>query len=432
MIIVDKALEKRAREGKPVRVGLVGAGYMGRGIALQIITAFPGLRLAAIANRTLSDAERAYREAGVTDIAYPENVVQLEDAIEAGRSAVTSNALLLCEADGLDAIVEATGEIEFGAHVVMKALERRKHVVLMNAELDATLGPILKTYADGNGVILTNTDGDEPGVAMNLYRFVKTIGFKPVLAGNLKGFYDPHRTPETQRKFAEEHHQKPRLITSFVDGTKLSMELTVLANATGFGVGKRGMYGPRCGHVKDALKLFPKEELLGRGLVDYLLGAEPGTGAFVVGYNEHPVRQQYMKYFKMGDGPFYVFYTPFHLPHLELPITVARAVLFEDATVAPAGGPVCDVVTVAKRDLKSGEVLDGIGGFTCYGLIENSGVFRAENLLPMGLSEGCRLLKDIPMDSPVAYRDVEVPKGRLCDSLRVEQDAQFAHLSVQR
>ena len=432
MIIVDKALEKRAREGKPVRVGLVGAGYMGRGIALQIVTAFPGLRLAAIANRTLSDAERAYREAGVTDIAYPENVAQLEAAIAAGRSAVTSNALFLCEADGLDAIVEATGEIEFAAHVVMKALERRKHVVLMNAELDATLGPILKTYADGNGVILTNTDGDEPGVAMNLYRFVKTIGFKPVLAGNLKGFYDPHRTPETQRKFAEEHHQKPRLITSFVDGTKLSMELTVLANATGFGVGKRGMYGPRCGHVKDALKLFPKEELLGRGLVDYLLGAEPGTGAFVVAYNEHPVRQQYMKYFKMGDGPFYVFYTPFHLPHLELPITVARAVLFEDATVAPAGGPVCDVVTVAKRDLKSGEVLDGIGGFTCYGLIENSGVFRAENLLPMGLSEGCRLLKDIPMDSPVAYRDVEVPKGRLCDSLRVEQDAQFAHLSVQR
>ena len=426
MILVDTALERRARGGNPVRVGLVGAGYMGRGIALQIVTAFPGLRLAAISNRTFSDAERAYREAGITDFVHATNITQMETAIAAGRAVVTGDALLLSAADGLDVIVEATGEIEFGARVVMKALEWRKHVVLMNAELDATLGPILKTYADRLGVILTNTDGDEPGVAMNLFRFVKTIGFRPVLAGNLKGFYDPHRTPETQRKFAEEHHQKPRLITSFVDGTKLSMELTVLANATGFGVGKRGMYGPRCGHVKDALKLFPKEELLGRGIVDYLLGAEPGTGAFVVAYNEHPVRQQYMKYFKMGDGPFYVFYTPFHLPHLELPITVARAALFGDATVAPAGGPVCDVVTVAKHDLKSGELLDGIGGFTCYGLIENSDVFRAENLLPMGLSEGCRLLRDIPMDSPISRRDVELPEGRVCDALRMEQDARFA------
>jgi len=426
MILVDKALERRAREGNPVRVGLVGAGYMGRGIALQIVTAFPGLRLAAISNRTLSDAERAYKEAGITDFAHATNVAQMETAIAAGRATVTGDALLLSEAEGLDVIVEATGEIEFGARVVMKALECRKHVVLMNAELDATLGPILKTYADRHGVILTNTDGDEPGVAMNLFRFVKTIGFRPVLAGNLKGFYDPHRTPETQRKFAEEHHQKPRLITSFVDGTKLSMELTVLANATGFGVGKRGMYGPRCGHVKDALKLFPEKELLGGGLVDYLLGAEPGTGAFVVAYNEHPVRQQYMKYFKMGDGPFYVFYTPFHLPHLELPITVARAALFGDATVAPADGPVCDVVTVAKRGLKSGELLDGIGGFASYGLIENSDKFRAENLLPMGLSEGCRLLRDIPMDSAITRADVELPKGRVCDALRAEQDAQFA------
>ena len=405
---------------------------MGRGIALQIVTAFPGLRLAAISNRTLSGAERAYRMAGITDFVHAKDVAHMETAIAEGRAAVTGDALLLSEADGLDVIVEATGEIEFGARVVMKALERRKHVVLMNAELDATLGPILKTYADQNGVILTNTDGDEPGVAMNLFRFVKTIGFRPVLAGNLKGFYDPHRTPETQRKFAEEHHQKPRLITSFVDGTKLSMELTVLANATGFGVGKRGMYGPRCSHVKDALKFFPEKELLGGGLVDYLLGAEPGTGAFVVAYNKHPVRQQYMKYFKMGDGPFYVFYTPFHLPHLELPVTVARAALFGDATVAPAGGPVCDVVTVAKRDLKAGEVLDGIGGFTCYGLIENSGIFRAENLLPMGLSEGCRLQRDIPMDSPIIRGDVELPEGRLCDALRAEQDVRFPQVPVQQ
>jgi predicted homoserine dehydrogenase-like protein len=160
-------------------------------------------------------------------------------------------------------------------------------------------------------------------------------------------------------------------------------------------------------------------------MVDYLLGAEPGTGAFVVGYNENPVRGQYMKYFKMGDGPLYVFYTPFHLPHLEIPLTVARAVLFQDATVTPLGAPACDVVTMSKRDLKAGEVLDGIGGFTCYGMIDNAEVSRAEQLLPMGLSEGCRLTKDIPIDRPISYKDIELPAGRFCDSLRSEQERHF-------
>src|SRR4030065_2306359 len=135
------------------------------------------------------------------------------------------------------------------------------------------------------------------------------------------------------------------------------MEMTVLANATGFRVGKRGMFGHRCAHVKDVLRLFPLELLNDGGLVDYLLGAEPHSGAFILGYNDHPIKRQYMNYFKMGDGPYYVFYTPYHLPHVQIATTVARAVLFHDATVAPMGRPVCDVITVAKKDLKNGEGL---------------------------------------------------------------------------
>ncbi|UCD47572.1 MAG: Gfo/Idh/MocA family oxidoreductase, partial [Deltaproteobacteria bacterium] len=354
MIIIDTALEKREREGNPIRIGMIGAGYMGRGIALQILSSFRGMRLVAIANRSITEAQRAYREAGA-DSSVVGTLEDLEDRISRGFLSVTEDASLISKAGGIDAVIEATGEIEFGARIAVDAMNHGKHVVLMNAELDATLGPILKVYADRAGVLITNTDGDEPGVAMNLFRFVRTIGYQPVLAGNLKGFYDAHRTPLTQKEFADRHRQKPKMITSFVDGTKLSMELTVLANATGFRVGRRGMYGPRCSHVKEALSFFPVEQLRDGGMVDYLLGAEPGTGAFVVGYNEHPIRMQYMKYFKMGDGPFYVFYTPFHLPHLEIPITVARAVLFRDATVTPLGGPVCDVVTMAKRDLKAGE-----------------------------------------------------------------------------
>jgi len=425
MIIVDAALEKREKEGNPVRVGLVGAGYMGRGIALQLLTPMVGMRLVAICNRSLSEAERAYREAGVEAVRTADSVPQLEHAIASDQYAITDDPTLLCQAEGIDAIIESTGEIEFGALVAMRAIEHGKHVVLMNAELDSTVGPILKVHADRNGVVITNTDGDEPGVAMNLYRFVKTVGYRPVAAGNFKGMIDPHRTPETQKGFAEKYNQKPRMITSFADGTKLSMEATILANATTFRVAQRGMYGYRCAHVKETLNLYPLDQLLNGGLVDYILGAEPHTGAFVLGYNDHPTKRQYMNYFKMGDGPLYAFYTPYHLPHLQIATTVARAVLFHDPTVAPRGGPVCDVLTIAKRDLKAGEVLDGIGGFTCYGTIDNAEVTWRENLLPMGVSEGCRINRDIPKDQPITYDDVELPPGRLCDKLRAAQNAHF-------
>lgn len=424
MIIVDKALEQRQKDGNPVRVALVGAGYMGRGITLQILTALVGMRLVAISNRTLSEAERAYREAGANSVKV-ETVDQLEESIESGKYAITDDAMLLCQARGIDVIIESTGDVEFSAHVALKAIENRRHLILMNAELDATVGPILKVYADRAGIIITNADGDQPGVIMNLYRFVKTIGYNPVLAGNIKGLQDPYRTPETQKGFAAQHNITPKMATSFADGTKISMEMAVVANATGFKVGRRGMYGPRCTHVKEAITLFPLDQLLDGGLVDYILGAEPSPGIFVIGYNDHPTKQQYMKYFKMGDGPLYVFYTPYHLPHLEVPLTVARAVLFQDATMAPLGSPVVDVVTVAKRDLKAGEMLDGIGGFTCYGVAENSVVCQSENLLPMGLSEGCKLKRNIWKDQAISCDDVDLPRDRLCDKLRAQQNEYF-------
>lgn len=429
MIIVDKALEERQKEGNPIRVGLVGAGYIGRGTTLQVEKYIKGMNLVAISNRTLARAEAAYREAEVESIKKVETVTQLEGSIANGHYAIMDNPMLLCEAEGIDAVIEATGEVEFGAHVAMKAIENRKHIILMNAELDATVGPILKVYADRAGVVVTDADGDQPGVMMNLFRFVETIGYDPVLAGNIKGLLDHYRTPQTQKGFAEQYGITPQMATSFADGTKISMENAIVANATGFKVGKRGMYGPQCSHVSEAVSLFPMDQLLNGGLVDYILGAKPHFGVFVLGYNEHPVRQHYMQHFKMGDGPLYVFYTPYHLPHLEVPLTVARAVLFKDAAVVPLAGPVCDVITIAKRDLKAGEKLDGIGGFTCYGTIDNYDVCQAENLLPMGLSEGCRLTLDIQRDQAITYADVKLPTGRLCDKLRSEQDAYFLRLS---
>lgn len=424
MVIVDTELEKRERSGKPIRVGLVGAGVMGRMIALQLLTPIIGMKLVAIANRTVSKAERAYKEGGIQNFNTVSSKQQLQASIEKGEFAVTDDPLLLCTADGIDAIIEVTGTVEFGANVVLQAIENRKHVVLVNAELDSTIGPILKQRADKAGVILTNIDGDEPGVAMTLLRYLKTLGFRPVGAGNLKGMIDPYRTPDTQKEFALKYDQNPRIVTSFADGTKLSMEEAILANASGFKVGKRGMYGPKCAHVKEMTKLLPADQLLNGGLVDYALGAEPYTGAYVIVHEENPIKQKHLSYLKMGDGPFYLFYTPYHLPHIQLPSTVARAVLFHDATTAPLNGPSCDVITLAKRDLKAGEILDGVGGFTCYGVIDNADIVKKNNLLPMGLTEGIRLKRNISKDSVLTYDDIEIPAS-VPFKLRKEQNDFF-------
>lgn len=425
MIIVDTALKKRESEGRPIQVGIVGAGYMGRGMALTIEKSIPGMRVAAIYNRTPEKAKFALEQCGVENISEARSAADIESAIEHGNYVYTGDAEIMSKAGNIDAIVEATGEVEFGAKVVLDAIENGKHVILMNAELDAVVGPILKDYADRAGVVITNVDGDQPGVVMNLFRWVETIGYQPVLAGNIKGLQDHYRTPETQKGFADKHKQGVKMITSFADGTKISMEMAVVANATGFGVATRGMKGPECSHVTEALQCFTEEELSRGGIVDFILGAEPGPGVFVIGYNDQPVLRQYANYLKMGDGPYYTFYIPYHLPHLESPLTVARAVLFADAAIAPLGAPVADVLTAAKCNLKSGQVIDGIGGFHSYGLIDEIDVAREGNYIPMSLIEGCELKRDINKDEIISYDDVRVPDGRLCDRLRQEQDHRF-------
>jgi predicted homoserine dehydrogenase-like protein len=353
-------------------------------------------------------------------------VTELEDCIARGQYAVTDDALLLCRAGGIDAVLEVTGTIEFGAHVVLAALDHGKHVITMNAELQGTLGPILKVYADKAGVVLTDSDGDQPGVIMNLHRFVTSIGCRPVLCGNIKGLHDPYRTPTTQEGFARAHHLTPNMATSFADGTKISFEMAIVANATGFRVGRRGMHGPTLPEVHDAATFFPLDELLRHGWADYIVGGRPSPGVFVLGYHDHTLQKHYLKLYKLGDGPLYTFYTPYHLCHFEVPLTIARTVLFQDAAVTPLAGPVVDVVAAAKRDLPAGETLDGIGFYMTYGLAENADIVRSEGLLPMGLAEGCRTKRPISKDQVLTYSDVDVPGGRLADRLRSEQSAHFS------
>ena len=435
MIIVDRALEQREKDADPIRVGLVGAGFMGRGIALQILTATPGMELVAVSNRSLGPAREAFVAAGVDDPLVVDSVPRLEQAIHDGQPAITDEGLLLAEAEGMDAIVEVTGSVEFGAQVVLRAIEHGKHAILMNAELDGTLGPILKDRADRAGVIYTNSDGDQPGVMMNLYRFVKGIGVRPVLCGNIKGLHDPHRNPTTQESFARTWGQKPHMVTSFADGTKISFEQAIVANATGMRVAKRGMHGFEVEpgtRIEDAAQLFDPAELEeGNGIVDYVVGAAPGPGVFVLGMHSHPTQQHYLNLYKLGEGPLYCFYTPYHLCHFEAPATIARAVDFGDAALAPAGCLQVEVVATAKVDLKPGDELDGFGGYLSYGLAENADIARSERLLPLGLTEeGCRLVRPVAKDEVLTYDDVELPGDRLCERLRVEQDAVVAGAST--
>ncbi|QPH39922.1 NAD(P)H-dependent oxidoreductase [Pedobacter endophyticus] len=429
MIIVDNALARLQAENKPIKVGLVGAGFMGKGIALQICKYVPGMELVAIANRNLDKARFAYNQAGVEEVLEVSTTNDLDKNILNGGYSITNDPLLLCQAAGIDAIIEVTGAVEYAATVTMSAIENKKHVILMDAELDGTVGPILKVYADKAGVIVTNADGDQPGVMMNLYRFVKTLGVKPVLIGNIKGLHDPYRNPTTQQAFAEKWGQNPIMVSSFADGSKISFEQAIVANGTGMRVAKRGMFGPTVPsgtHLKDVLDLYPIEELTqGPGIVDYIVGAEPAPGVFVLGTHDDPIQQHYLNLYKLGEGPLYLFYTPYHLCHFEVPQTVARAVLFKDAALTPLDKPYVEVIAIAKTDLKAGATIDGIGEYMTYGVCENADTTAAENLLPIGVAENCILKRDIPKDQALTYDDVILPEGRLIDRLRKEQAEYF-------
>lgn len=427
MIIVDTALAEREERGEPIRVALVGAGFVGRRVALQFLTAARGMRLAVVVNRSVANAESALRFAGAPadSIVRVDRADGIDAATRAGKYAVTDDLEMACSSGGVDVVVEATGHVEYGTRACLAAIRGGKHVIMMGAEVDATVGPILKAYADRAGVVISYTDGDEPGVAMNLYRFADSMGYRPVMMGQLKGFLDHYRNPDTQRPLAKKLGQNPAVLACFADGSKLALEAAVMGNASGFVPRVRGMQGYSCAHVNDLLDELAPEDFADGSYVDFTLGAAPHTGAFVICQNDQPRKREVMEYLKMGRGPLYLFYQPYHLPPWQVTHSVARAALFHDPTVTPCGAPVCDTISYAKTDLAAGDRLDGMGGFTCYGLVERADVCRAENALPIAISLDCRLTRAVARDQPITYDDVELPAGRLVDRLRAEQSERF-------
>jgi predicted homoserine dehydrogenase-like protein len=427
MIIVDTALEAREREGRPIRVALLGAGFISQGLANHIVHTTPGMRLVGVFNRRIQRVFDLCKYAGIDNVTAATTQAEVDLAIQEGKLVATEDAYLLARSTGVDVLVDVTGSVEFGARVIVEAFRHKKDVVLLNAEIDATVGPIMQVYAQNHGVILSACDGDEPGLQVNLYRWVKGLGLTPRVIGNIKGLQDPYRNPTTQKNFAEKWGQNPSMVTSFADGSKISFEQAIVANATGFVVRSRGM--SRGAEYKDDVmriaKIYDIEEIRkSGGIVDYVVGT-PHTKVFVLAEHPDPKQRHYLSLYKMGEGPLYPFFIPYHLVHFEVPSAIARVALFRDSVAKPLGGPVVEVCAVAKRDLKQGEILDDYGMYMTYGEAVNAEEMCRNHYLPEGLVEGCVLARDIPKDAVLRYEDVALPPRRLADRLRAEQYRHF-------
>jgi predicted homoserine dehydrogenase-like protein len=413
-------MEAWALAGNEARVAVVGAGFVGRGL-VQRLDGSPGMRTALVVNRTPSAAVRALEDAGHDPhrILVSDDPDELRAAIEDRILAVATSPEVITEIEPIDVVVEATGAIDHGARVVLGSLQAGKHVVSMNAEIDATIGYLIHDIAAHTGSVYTISDGDQPGVLLRHMEFVEGMGFEIVAALNCKRNLDVHQTPDSSHAYAARDETSLLMTTAFGDGTKMNIENAVVANLTGLVPDRRGMHGVRttlADVVKDVLNVLEH-----RGVVEYTLGGDFAAGVGVIGRADFPVLVgPYMRYFKMGDGPDHFFFRPYHLVHLEAPVTIAEVVLDRMPLRAPAGPPVADVVAVAKRDLEAGDRLDGIGGFTCYGQIDT--VERAEGLLPIGLSEHARLIRRVRRDDPIPLDAVEIDDRPTIVELRRRQD----------
>lgn len=395
----------------PIGVGIVGVGSIGKGLVFQS-TITPNVRCVAIADVRVDRAVSAASSFGIAHRVVA-SLGAMHDAIAAGRLAITENAELVARCEAVEVLIEASNALAPAAAYALAAIEGGRHVVMMNAEADLMFGPHLLQRARRQGVVYTACDGDQPAVIRRLVAEIRLWGFELVMAGNIKGYLDRYATPSSIAPEADKRRLDHRMCASYTDGTKLGVEMAQVANAFGMRVDAPGMHGPRVADVHDVFRHFDFAALWAKRapVVDYILGARPSGGVFVIGCTEDRFQQFTLDWFPpdTGPGPFYVFYRPYHLGHIEAMATVAEAVLDGTAVLQPLQGMRTNVFAYAKRDLRRGEILDGMGGETCYGLIDNCGEGAAHAGLPICLSEGAALLRDVARDRPLALADVRLP-----------------------
>jgi predicted homoserine dehydrogenase-like protein len=401
--------ERLASLDKSIRVAIVGIGSMGRGLAYQL-KATRGMIPVAISDININ---RAIDCATWLQLDYEvvNSLVDLNYTIQRGKVAISENAELLCSSNLIHVLLESTNSAFDGAIHAFKAIKNHQHVVMMNSEADLMYGPLLATAAENEGVVYTCSDGDKPTAIKKLVDEIKLYGFDVVMAGNIKTFQDRYTNPEKIAFEADMRGLDHKMCSYFADGTKANVEMAVLANAINGRTAKPGMMGQRASSINDIFRLYDFDKLWDRKnpMVDYLLGAEPRGGLFVIGHTEDKFQQSTLGWFPpdIGKGPYYLFYKPYYLGHIEAMQTVAEAYLDSTSRLQPAFGMKTNVFTYAKKDLEAGAILDGRGGYHAYGLIENMTSDRDHDGLPILLSDNLKLKRNISKDERITLSDVE-------------------------
>jgi len=429
MLDLNRKLAKLEAEGKHIKVAIIGAGQMGRGMVSQMYN-MKGMLPTIVIDLDLDAAKYAFTKAGVSDadIVYATNALEANLAIEQGKSIICSDYKVACETKLIDVVVDATGGVEIGADIAFNTILNKKHIVMLNAETDSVVGPILNKLAKDAGVIFTGSAGDEPGAVMELFDFADAMGFEIRVVGKGKNNQlDFDCNPDTVREEAERRGVSPHMLTSFKEGTKTMVEMALMCNATGFVPDVRGGHGIESDVDSLPQKYMLKEEggiLNNYGVVDFVNGIAPGV--FVIVTHKLEEVQHEMEYLSMGSGPNYVLYRPYHLCSLETPLSVALAVIENKATVVPKGGLVAEVMTIAKKDLKAGDYMDGYGEYTCYGMLEKYETAKELNAVPIGMiSNQTKILKDIKKGDIITFDMVEINKESTLWHLRKLQEKIF-------
>ena len=402
-------LARRSEDSGDAPIAVVGAGYVGTGVVHSIAQS-PGMNPSLVVNRNTERAVAALTDLGIAadDVVVSDSVDELANAIRAGQPAVTSHAGVVADLP-IEVVVEATGALDYGTETILAMLDAGKHVVSFNAESDALLGWLFHERARSNDVIYTIADGDQPGVLFRLHQQVEAMGFEVTASLNCKRHLDVHQNPDTGAGYAARDTTSAHMTTSFGDGTKMQVEQAVVANATGLIPDVRGMHGIES-TVATASVDIPAA-LSAPGRVDFTLGGDFGAGVGVIAQHpNHDLHEKAMRFYKMGDGPDYFFFRPYHLVHLEVPMTIAELLLDREPLVTIDEPHVAEVVAIAKKDLTSGEQLDCIGGFSAYGHIDTAE--NAKGFLPVGLVEYAKTTAAVPQDEAIPLSAVELDDSK--------------------
>ena len=426
---ISEHLQQLEAEDDPIHVGLVGCGQMGSGL-VHITSQIVGMDTRAISDIDVNRPLGTLKELGISEsqICVTDRPGEAEDALRAGKYLVTENALLLTQMESLDAVVEATGLTEVGSKVAWNCILNSKHVIMLNVETDVTVGPLLHRLAQKAGCVYTAASGDEPGVCKMLYNLAGTMGFEVVCLGKGKNNpIDLDATPESCREDAVARGMNPKMLSAFRDGSKTMVELAAMSNATGLVPDVPGMHGPKVDVPELNKVLVPQEDggiLSQRGCVDYSTG-KVAPGVFAIITSPDPRVRVDMKFYSMGDGPYYTLYRPYHLCAIETPVSIAEAVIYGESTIV-SKRLVSEVATTAKRDLKIGEVVGEIGGTDFFGRTYTYKEAHAQKATPLGLAPGGRVVEDIAKGELLTEENFAPNSNKFVCKLRQMQDAQLA------